>query len=365
MKKNQGKNAQNLKTENRGILFRHLATNRTTSRAELTKISGLSKMTVTNIIAEFLEQNYVTEAPNCTSRATRNNPILLELSPNAPKIIGVLIHRTQISVALCNFNLDILVLESESLSSFTQESLIQTAMRLVDRFMKFGNILGIGIGSVGPVDTHHGIILNPPDFCSVRDVPIVDIFREAYHLPVYLDYHYNCAALAEMHYGNGKQFSNYFFLSIWEQLSLGIITNNQLLSNYTGYSSELGHLCINFDDNSTPCFCGNHGCMGSYFSFQDLNSDQLQEDILSLATVLAGLCNILNPEAIIIDNSYMDVPNEFVETLSQAINNRIYIRDYRQIQVLKSWYPKNLEVASCAISVIQQVFSGNLMFNLD
>ena len=175
MENKSGKNAQNLKSENRGLLFRHIATRRRTSRTEMAHLSGLNKMTVSKITADFLAKRYILES---TSTATRNNPIMLELSPDAPQIIGLLIRKTRVSVVLCNFNLDILAFESEDICECTAEQLLAVARRLVDRMMRFGAILGIGIGSIGPVDIHNGVILDPPNFWGIHDVPIVEYFRD-------------------------------------------------------------------------------------------------------------------------------------------------------------------------------------------
>ena len=361
MEHKSGRNAKNLRAENRGLLFRYLMTGRATSRAELAQISGLTKMTVTNIISEFLADDLIVETGD-GSKGKRNNPIMLELSSGAPKIIAVLIHRTHLSVALCNFALEILAQESLRISDCSGEALVDTVLRLTDHMMQYGNILGIGIGSIGPVDIHSGVILNPPNFYGIHDLPITELFKKHYNLPVFLDYHYNCAALAEKYYGYGKSYSDYLYLGIADGLSLGIICNNQLFSSFTGYASELGHLCVNFDDTrSEPCFCGGNGCLGKYLNFE--SDEHARKSIEVLALSLAGLCNVLNPQAVILDNSGGSCSDELLALLSQRLNERIVLSSYRKIDVLKSYRADNFETASCAISVVNQVFQGNLMFN--
>ena len=267
MEQKSGRNAKNLRAENRGLLFRYLMTGRGSSRAELAQISGLTKMTVTNIISEFLADGLIKESGD-GGKARRNNPITLELSADAPKIIAVLIHRTHLSVALCSFTLEILAQESVRITSCDRQTLVDTLLRLTDHMMAYGNILGIGIGSIGPVDIHNGVILNPPDFYGIRDLPVAELFRAHYGLPVFLDYHYNCAALAEKYYGYGKSYSDYLYLGVTDGLSLGIICNNQLFSSFTGYASEIGHLCVNFDDTVPDAgFPGAEGCLGKYVDF--------------------------------------------------------------------------------------------------
>ena len=355
MEQKSGRNAKNLRAENRGLLFRYLMTGRGSSRAELAQISGLTKMTVTNIISEFLEDGLIKESGD-GGKARRNSPIALELSADAPKIIAVLIHRTHLSVALCSFTLEILAQESVRITSCDRQTLMETLLRLTDHMMTYGNVLGIGIGSIGPVDIHNGVILNPPDFYGIRDLPVAELFETHYRLPVFLDYHYNCAALAEKYYGYGKRYSDFLYLGVTDGVSLGIICNNQLFSSFTGYASELGHLCVNFDDTTSGT-----GCLGKYLDFGH-GLDEARRSMEVLAVSMAGLCNVLNPQALILDNSGGSCPDELLALLSQELNQRIVLAAYRKIDVLKSYRADNFETASCAISVVHRVFQGDLMF---
>lgn len=360
MENRRGKNAQNLKAENRGLLFQHIATHPKTSRTELAHVSELNKMTVSKIAADFIEKRYVVES---TSIASRNNPIMLELSPDAPKIIGLLIRRNYVAAVLCNFHLDILSFESSELGDCTQESLLALARSLVDRMLRFGNILGIGIGSIGPVDVHNGIILDPPNFYGIHDVPIVEYFRSLYHLPVYLNYHYDCEALAEFYYGNGARYHDYLFLGIDAGLGLGIIVNNQLLSNFTGSGSNFGYLCVNFDDD-TPRASLPSGFLGAYVSFEDADRAQIEDGISILSFALAGVCNILNSQAIIVGDAKGILSDADLQELETRLNNRI-AQKYRHVDIHRSYRNGNFETASCAIGVIHRVFTGELMFCTD
>lgn len=359
MENKQGKNAQNLKLENRGVLFRYLATHRQTSRTELTQISGLNKMTVSNIISEFITKRYVVED---SGFASRNNPISLHLSPDAPKVIGLLIHRNRVAAALCNFNLDMLALETEYISGYTLKSLLEAAQRVTDRMMRFGNILGIGIGSIGPVDIHEGVILNPPNFCGIHDVNIVKHFKSLYHLPVFLEYHYNCEALAELYYGNGSKYHDYLFLGVNEGLGLGVVVNNQLLSSFTGYESEFGYLCVNFDDMTARSGVPS-GFLGAYVSLDNADEQEIQSGVSTLSFALAGLCNILNPQAIIVGDTEHVLSDANLIAMEQQINERLVARNYRHVDVCKSYRTDNFETSSCAISVIHRAFSGQLLFD--
>lgn len=358
-----GKNAQNLKAENRGLLFQHLATKHQTSRTELAQMSGLNKMTVSNIITEFIAQDFVVE---CSSNATRYNPITLELSHNAPKVIGLLIHRNRIAAALCNFNLNILSFVSENFETCTASDILRISKKLIDFLIgsNTDNIIGIGVGAIGPVDIKNGVILDPPYFYGITDVHIVDFLETTYKLPVMLNHHYNCEALAERYYGKGSSYQNYLFLGIEDGLGLGIILNGHLLSDFTGYESDFGYLCVNFDDHTERAGVPS-GYLGAYVTMDRKNTAQFDAEISTLSFALSGICNILYPQAIIIGDPHGMLTPEHLATMKQQINNLTLSKNYREIEVCCANSTNNFDVASCAISIIQQVFSGQILFQTE
>lgn len=363
MPKKKGVNNADLKMMNRGLVYRYLATNAAATRMELTARTGLTKMTVSNIISEFVERGFVVETESRYAlRPSRNNPICLKISPDAPKVIGLLIHRTRIAAALCDFNMQILALEEEPLKDDCSESvMMETAFRLTDRLIARGNVLGIGIGSIGPVDIRNGLILNPPDFFGIRDIPIVQRFRDVYHIPVYLDHHFNCAALAEKYYGAGRDYHNYFLIGLSEGLTMGIVVNDELYSGHTGYAGEFGHLCINVE--GSRCACGNHGCIGDYF-VDSMNDGVLKQEHLEILTdVCTGLCNLLNPQAIIIGESENVVSDKQLVIMEEKINRLIITGGYRHVDVRRSGRTEDLQTASCAINIISRVFAGEFLFS--
>jgi hypothetical protein len=91
----------------------------------------------------------------------------------------------------------------------------------------------------------------------------------------------------------------------------------------------------------------------------------MEYEISTLSFALAGICNILYPQAIIIGDTRGILTNDNIASMQQQINRQTLSKNYRQIDVCRSYRDGNLEVASCAISIVQKVFSGNLLFNND
>ena len=350
-------NNDSLRERNRGLVFKLIATNDGISRTEIAQQSGLTKMAVTYIISEFLQRNLVVETEYTGERKLARKPMMLRLSPSAPRVVGVLIHRTHISAVLCDCRLGVLRSQTVRISGYTSESLMEQVFRVTDIVMAGQPVIGIGIASVGPVDIENGVILDPPDFCGIRDLPIARLMQERYDIPAYLDYHYNCAALAESQFGVGVSYRNFIFLGISEGLGVGIITDGKLYSSFTGYSSELGHISVDY--RGPKCFCGNRGCFGSTLRL-DVSSP---EQIDLIATAMGGICNLLNPQAIIIGDEQARWDQSYLTALDAAINSRLVAKRYRHVDVLPSYRSKDLEASGGAINVVSKIFDGKLLFD--
>lgn len=90
-------------------------------------------------------------------------------------MIGLLIHREYISAVLCDCQLNVLRVNTIRFTGRDEETLLEKAFALTDEMLKESEVLGIGIGSIGPVNAEQGIILNPPDFYGIKDVAIVQL----------------------------------------------------------------------------------------------------------------------------------------------------------------------------------------------
>ena len=99
MQKSSGSNNQDVKQKNRMLVLKLITVNKGVSRVDIAKMTGLSKMTVGNIVTELIEQGIVTEKNLSDNPFPQNNgnygrkPIMLTLSPDSPCICGMLIKR--------------------------------------------------------------------------------------------------------------------------------------------------------------------------------------------------------------------------------------------------------------------------------
>ena len=381
----RGINNHNLKEGNRGLLLKLIATGICSSRAELARHSGLSKMAVSNIITEFIGQDIIAEKEPEQVSGQGRNPITLCISQRAPKIIGVALHRDECVVVLADLNLNILKRLSMPVNEEVSAHLLAAVCTLIDQAIPAEErILGIGVGSVGPVDIKRGMILNPPNFYGIRNLAVTAYLYERYQLPVYLDSQYNCAALAEKYYGFGRDYHDFIFVGIMNGIGSGIISDERIFRNSNGLTSEIGHVSINCGGNK--CSCGNTGCLETYAgtrvvteklrqitgddkSFREfcVTAEGTEEGKVDavfremaehLACALISTVNLLNAQTVIIGHEGYFIPNKYLVYLEEIINRQKLSGDYRHVKVIKSFFQEEAHLRGCVCGILNRVFEG-------
>jgi glucokinase len=122
---------------------------------------------------------------------------------------------------------------------------------------------GIGISCGGPLDSRSGRILGPPNLPGWDDVPIVDILKNRWNVPVALQNDANACALAEWKYGAGKGTKNMIFLTFGTGMGAGLILDGRLYSGTNDLAGEVGHIRL---ANDGPVGFGKAGSFEGFCS---------------------------------------------------------------------------------------------------
>ncbi len=174
------------------------------SKSDLIDHSGLTQTTCSRLIEELIELNLIIESGFGESSGGRK-PFLYEIKSDAYYLIGIDISRTYSKVLLMDLKLAVISEARLKMDQFSTPDVTfdffegKINKMLNDHQLEKTQILGIGIGAIGPLDRERGIILNPVDFPSPGwvNVPIHDIISEKFGLKVVIDYGVNTALLAE------------------------------------------------------------------------------------------------------------------------------------------------------------------------
>lgn len=145
--------------------------------------------------------------------------------------------------------------------SFPTESCERTLDKIVGAVAEMAPFKSIGISSGGPLDEERGIILSPPNLPGWDRIPISDILRERFSVPVVLRNDANACALAEWRFGAGRGTKNMIFMTFGTGLGAGLIIDGKLYSGTNGMAGEVGHVRL---DSDGPL---GYGKVGSFEGF--------------------------------------------------------------------------------------------------
>ena len=135
--------------------------------------------------------------------------------------------------------------------------------RMASRGLTKDEILGVGVGAPGPVDTEGTVYKAVNLGWDVFNIP--QVLHAQLDLPVKAANDANVAAFGEMWQGGGKGHANIVAVTLGTGVGGGIIVNGSILTGATGAGGEIGHIHIE-DNEPDPCGCQNHGCLEQYAS---------------------------------------------------------------------------------------------------
>lgn len=126
-------------------------------------------------------------------------------------------------------------------------------------------VIGLGLGIPGPIDTRRGVCLFSPNL-GWRDLDVAGYFRRAFDLPVLLDNDVRVATLGEAWLGAGRPFGTFICLTLGTGIGSGVILDGRLWRGPGFSAGELGHIPVDGRPDAPLCGCGRRGCLESVAS---------------------------------------------------------------------------------------------------
>jgi len=256
-KRIQAASSEVVRDINRRIVLNLIRTRHPISRADLARLCGLQRSTVSLIVEQLIQERWVIEGP--TGRLPRGRrPTFLRLNDERV-IIGVDIRPVQTTVALADANGKFTsreVLATPSDPRTAVDELIQCIHRIVAS-CRGKKIEGIGISLPGRFDQRADRLVFAPNL-KWPDFDIRNPIVEATGLEVELENAANACVLATAWFDHMEDGRNLVVVTVSEGIGTGIMANGQLLRGLHGMAGEFGHVPL--DPKGPICGCGGRGC---------------------------------------------------------------------------------------------------------
>lgn len=385
---NYGVNSLRQKQKNHGLVLKIIATGDAVSRTDISARIGLTKMAVTNIVSELIDQGFVAETEKLSNAAVGRNRVVLDISAGAPLAVGVYISRMSVTAVLTDLRLRLISKAEQPLSCESRRTLTDKLYDVLDKVIAVAGgtdrILGVGVSSIGPVDSLENRILNPRGFFGISDYSFGRLICERYGLRVVSNNDMNAAALAESLYGRGCAYTDFIYMGLTAGVGAGIVTQGQLFQNNSSFAGEIGH--VQADSHGEVCECGMRGCLEQYASmpvvlgklreatgmpeltYRDIRScwslptcrpvfDSLTDKI---SLVLTSVTNLLNPQCIIIGHEGYYLPEECLEKVEGFVNSHILAASHTKVRVIHSCFGEDAPLVGGACCLLKELFDGEL-----
>ncbi len=250
---------QQIKEHNARLVLRTIYDQGRVSRAEVARLTGLARTTVSDTVADLLQDGLVAEVGVGPS-AGGKPPILLSVVDDSLHMMGVDLSGHKFRGAIINLRGRVEYRHTIPFSGQRGVEAVQVVYQMIDHLLSlpYNPLLGIGIGSPGLMDARRGVVLQSVNL-GWKDLPLRALLEERYDLPVYLVNDCQAAALGECTFGDERGLRNLVLINLNRGVGAGVILNRQIYLGDHCWAGEIGH--VRAVEGGELCRCGHRGCL--------------------------------------------------------------------------------------------------------
>lgn len=264
------------------------------SRAEIARVTHLTRPTVSDVVAELMDAGLIDEIGHAPSTGGKR-AILLRVDEDSRCLIGLDLAREDFRGALINLRGEIKHRVSLPLEGRDGNAALDLVYALIDALIAAAPhpLLGIGIGAPGLVDAVDGVIHQAVNL-NWRDVHLRDLLQKRYRLPVHMANDCQVAALGEYTFGENNRAKDLVVIHVGKGVGAGIVLGGRLFHGNPLGAGEIGHVTV--VENGERCQCGNIGCLETVTNSRAIVRQARDQARIMPQSILNQLAP--NPEAI-------------------------------------------------------------------
>jgi predicted NBD/HSP70 family sugar kinase len=238
------------------------------SRADIARRTGLSRSTVSSLVADLQADGLVVERAGQAAASSAQGgrpPVLLAFDPSAGAAVGVDFGHRHLRVAVADLSSRILAERAVPLDTdhAAEEGLVAAADLVHEALAEAGigadRVIGAGLGLPGPIRQEDQVVGSSAILPGWVGVAAGAELRRRLDIPIFVDNDANLGALAEAAFGAARDASDLIYLKASSGIGAGLILNGRLYRGAAGLAGELGHVLV--DSDGIVCRCGNRGCL--------------------------------------------------------------------------------------------------------
>ncbi|WP_100345008.1 ROK family transcriptional regulator [Compostimonas suwonensis] len=278
---------EHARSHNRALVLQTLYRTGLLSRADVARATGLTRVTVSDLVAELIAEGIVVERGPSEDVRPGKPATMLDIDRTAFHIVGLdLSQHAEFWGAVLDLDGRIISRAQVPLASSTGEDAVAKVVALVETLLGQTStpVLGIGVGSPGVVDLA-GVVLSAPNL-GWAGLELQALLHDRFRLPVIVGNDANAAVLAEHSFGDAD--SDLMLVKIGHGVGAGLLVSGTPLFGSRFAAGEIGHVVVG-TDGGAACVCGKSGCLETWLSTPNLESALAAAELASTGAEDAGI----------------------------------------------------------------------------
>jgi predicted NBD/HSP70 family sugar kinase len=258
-----------LRTANRRHVIETLRSHGSMTRSALARSTGLSRTTISTLLAELIEQGIVAEASADTVRKGAGRPAtVVRLDHSVGAAVSIDVGARHVAVAVGDLAHRVLAEHWTALPhGHGGEEGMKRASELAEEMLSKagvsqGSVIGVAMGLPAPISQPAGLVASQNILPGWAGVNVADEMSARLGMPVFVENDSNLGALAESAWGAGAGFDHLAYIKAATGIGSGLVQDGKLFRGTTGTAGEIGHTTVVAD--GPICRCGNRGCLELY-----------------------------------------------------------------------------------------------------
>lgn len=366
---------QYIKRLNRGLILQKIIENGFISRADIAKITGLNKATISVQVADLLDEKLVTETHQ-EHHTVGRRPIMLSINGSAGYVLGIDLDYKEIKYRISDLQGNLAESKTTSIDTEVYEEILDILIQEIQKYKEQFSTSHYGL--VQTIIGVHGTVHNDKWIQFIprlqwRDKDLKSDIERAVDMDISVENTANLSIYAERVY-KFPESDNLLGIVLSSGIGAGVMNDGKLVKGHNGYAGEIGHMIIS--PYGKECKCGNRGCWELYaaepvvfsqlkeqldrsnLSYMDIanlvaanepTTREVMETFINYVSIgLNNMINSYNPETLIINSELLRSYPNVVEELEKSLHSSVSV--YRQI-VLSELGKDASVLGACALAL--------------
>jgi len=371
------------------------------SRTDISKITELNIVTVSNYINHYIKKGLVIEGELDESTGGRK-PVLVELNPKSGYIVGVGLNMMSMVGVLVDLEINVIKEVKRERLPENSEAVIQAMVDMAAEIIETAEIekdkiVGVGVGVPGIID-ERGRTIRWPQTLGEKDLSVClsikDTFEKRLDIPTYVENDANAAVLGEKWLGLDRDVRHMIYM--FSGVGCGILINGEIYRGASGAAGELGIGSVKAGREYTQSIAtqlgrwemdigmtriaqellekGEKSALKDYaggnikaINFRHIVQGVKEKDPValkvadlagqSLGKKIAFLTNLLNPEIVVIGGGIEDCGAPLLDSIKETVKEWCVEEASNQVKIIPSAFGENAVALGVVGIVAREVFA--------